>query len=212
MKLGRSILNGHELCRRIADRISCLLADSRSIGNRKGLLMSEFAKSLIKDIIVAAVLAAVILTFIRPTIVKQTSMQDTLNPNDYVIMARRAYAGDKEPKRGDIIIFKSELKDERGKDKLLIKRVIGLPGDEITIKDGSVYINGKEYHEDYLKDGYTTGSVNKLKVPEGEYFAMGDNRVVSVDSRYSEVGCIKKSAIKGRAILRLFPFNKIKRL
>ena len=174
--------------------------------------MSEFAKSLIKDIIVAAVLAAVILTFIRPTIVKQTSMQDTLNPNDYVIMARRAYAGDKEPKRGDIIIFKSELKDERGKDKLLIKRVIGLPGDEITIKDGSVYINGKEYHEDYLKDGYTTGSVNKLKVPEGEYFAMGDNRVVSVDSRYSEVGCIKKSAIKGSAILRLFPFNKIKRL
>ena len=168
--------------------------------------MSEFAKSLIKDIIVAAVLAAVILTFIRPTIVKQTSMQDTLNPNDYVIMARRAYAGDKEPKRGDIIIFKSELKDERGKDKLLIKRVIGLPG------DGSVYINGKEYREDYLKDGYTTGSVNKLKVPEGEYFAMGDNRVVSVDSRYSEVGCIKKSAIKGKAILRLFPFNKIKRL
>ena len=174
--------------------------------------MSDFTKSLIKDILVAAVLAAVVLTFVRPTIVKQTSMQDTLNPNDYVIMSRRAYAGDRKPKRGDIIIFKSELQDENGKDKLLIKRVIGLPGDEVTIDDGKVYLNGKEYKESYIKDGYTPGSVNKLKVPEGQYFVMGDNRVVSIDSRYSEVSCVKKDAIKGKAVVRLFPFNKITRL
>ena len=174
--------------------------------------MSDFVKSLIKDIIVAAILAAVVISFVRPTIVKQTSMQDTLNPNDYIIMYRRAYSGDKEPKRGDIIIFKSELQDENGKNKLLIKRVIGLPGDKITINDGKVYINDKEYDESYLKDGYTTGSVNNFKVPKGEYFVMGDNRVVSIDSRYSEVGCVKKDAIKGRAVLRLFPFTKIKKL
>lgn len=174
--------------------------------------MSDFVKSLIKDIIVAAILAAVVISFVRPTIVKQTSMQDTLNPNDYIIMYRRAYSGDKEPKRGDIVIFKSELQDENGKNKLLIKRVIGLPGDKITINDGKVYINDKEYDESYLKDGYTTGSVNNFKVPKGEYFVMGDNRVVSIDSRYNEVGCIKKDAIKGRAVLRLFPFTKIKKL
>lgn len=174
--------------------------------------MSDFVKSLIKDIIVAAILAAVVISFVRPTIVKQTSMQDTLNPNDYIIMYRMAYSGDKEPKRGDIVIFKSELQDENGKNKLLIKRVIGLPGDKITINDGKVYINDKEYDENYLKDGYTTGSVNNFKVPKGEYFVMGDNRVVSIDSRYSEVGCIKKDAIKGRAVLRLFPFTKIKKL
>ena len=174
--------------------------------------MSDFTKSLIKEILLAAILAAVVITFVRPTIVKQTSMQDTLNPNDYLIMSRRAYAGDREPKRGDIIIFKSELQDENGKDKLLIKRVIGLPGDEVTIDDGKVYLNGKEYKESYLKDGYTPGSVNKLKVPEGQYFVMGDNRVVSIDSRYSEVGCVKKGAIKGKAVVRLFPFNKITRL
>ena len=174
--------------------------------------MSDFVKSLIKDIIIAAILAAVVISFVRPTIVKQTSMQDTLNPNDYIIMYRRAYSGDKEPKRGDIVIFKSELQDENGKNKLLIKRVIGLPGDKITINDGKVYINDKEYDESYLKDGYTTGSVNNFKVPKGEYFVMGDNRVVSIDSRYSEVGCIKKDAIKGRAVLRLFPFTKIKKL
>lgn len=176
------------------------------------LTMSDFVKSLIKDIIIAAILAAVVISFVRPTIVKQTSMQDTLNPNDYIIMYRRAYSGDKEPKRGDIVIFKSELQDENGKNKLLIKRVIGLPGDKITINDGKVYINDKEYAESYLKDGYTTGSVNNFKVPKGEYFVMGDNRVVSIDSRYSEVGCVKKDAIKGRAVLRLFPFTKIKKL
>ncbi|MBF1360303.1 MAG: signal peptidase I [Mogibacterium diversum] len=174
--------------------------------------MSDFVKSLIKDIIGAAILTAVVISFVRPTIVKQTSMQDTLNPNDYIIMYRRAYSGDKEPKRGDIVIFKYELQDENGKNKLLIKRVIGLPGDKITINDGKVYINDKEYDESYLKDGYTTGSVNNFKVPKGEYFVMGDNRVVSIDSRYSEVGCIKKDAIKGRAVLRLFPFTKIKKL
>lgn len=174
--------------------------------------MSDFVKSLIKDIIGAAILTAVVISFVRPTIVKQTSMQDTLNPNDYIIMYRRAYSGDKEPKRGDIVIFKSELQDENGKNKLLIKRVIGLPGDKITINDGKAYINDKEYDESYLKDGYTTGSVNNFKVPKGEYFVMGDNRVVSIDSRYSEVGCIKKDAIKGRAVLRLFPFTKIKKL
>mgnify|MGYP000538060685 FL=1 len=174
--------------------------------------MSDFVKSLIKDIIVAAILAAAVISFVRPTIVKQTSMQDTLNPNDYIIMYRRAYSGDKEPKRGDIVIFKSELQDENGKNKLLIKRVIGLPGDKITINDGKVYINDKEYDESYLKDGYTTGSVNNFKVPKGEYFVMGDNRVVSIDSRYSEVGCVKKDAIKGRAVLRLFPFTKIRKL
>ena len=174
--------------------------------------MSDFVKSLIKDIIIAAILAAVVISFVRPTIVKQTSMQDTPNPNDYIIMYRRAYSGDKEPKRGDIVIFKSKLQDENGKDKLLIKRVIGLPGDKITINDGKVYINDKEYDESYLKDGYTTGSVNNFKVPKGEYFVMGDNRVVSIDSRYSEVGCVKKDAIKGRAVLRLFPFTKIKKL
>lgn len=174
--------------------------------------MSDFVKSLIKEILLAAILAAVVISFVRPTIVKQTSMQDTLNPNDYIIMYRRAYSGDKEPKRGDIVIFKSELQDENGKNKILIKRVIGLPGDKITINDGKVYINDKEYDESYLKDGYTTGSVNNFKVPKGEYFVMGDNRVVSIDSRYSEVGCVKKDAIKGRAVLRLFPFTKIKKL
>ena len=171
--------------------------------------MSEFTKSLLKDILIAVILASIILFFIRPTVVKQTSMQPTFNPNDYVILYKRAYSK-KMPKRGDVIVFESSILDQNGKDKLLIKRVIGLPGDIITIKDDKLYINGNIYEEDYLKDGITPGLVDNLKVPDGEFFVMGDNRVVSLDSRSEEVGTIKKSRIRGKAVIRLFPFNKIK--
>lgn len=171
--------------------------------------MSEFTKSLVKDIVIAGLLAGAVMVFIRPTIVKQTSMQDTLNPNDYIIMYKMAYAGDREPERGDIVIFESSLTDERGDDKLLIKRVIGLSGDTISIRDGKVYVNNELFEEDYLKDGITPGSLNNVKVPKGRFFVMGDNRVVSVDSRNDEVGFVAETAIKGKAVVRLFPFNKI---
>lgn len=171
--------------------------------------MSEFTKNLLKDILIAVILASIILFFIRPTVVKQTSMQPTFNPNDYVILYKRAYAH-KMPKRGDVIVFESSLTDQNGKDKLLIKRVIGLPGDIITVSDNKLYINGEIYKEDYLKDGITPGFVDNLKVPDGEFFVMGDNRVVSLDSRSAEVGTIKKSRIRGKAVIRLFPFNKIR--
>ncbi len=174
-----------------------------------------FIRSLVADIIIAAVLAAVVLYFIRPTIVKQSSMEDTLHENDYMIMYRQAYRKS-TPERGDIIIFQSELVDEdSGKDKLLIKRVIGLPGDEIKISDGQLYINGDAYEEDYLKDGYTPAfdipqEGETYTVPEGSYFCMGDNRVGSVDSRRSEVGCVAGVLIRGKVVLRLYPFNEIR--
>ena len=173
--------------------------------------MSEFTKSLIKDILIAAVIAAAVLFFVRPTIIKQTSMEPTLEENDYVIMYKLAYKNH-DPQRGDIIIFKSSLKDDNGNDKLLIKRVIGTPGDVISIRDDQLYINGKAYHEDYLRDGITTGDIENETVPDGKYFVMGDNRVVSVDSRYPEVGLVSKDDIQGKAVVRLFPFNKIKKL
>lgn len=175
----------------------------------------SFLKSLVIDVAIAAVLAGTILFFVRPTVVKQTSMLETFQPNDYLIMYKRAYTGDKTPQRGDVVIFQSDLvNEETGGDKLLIKRVIGLPGDEICIKNEQLYVNGEAQHEDYIKDGYTPAIENPvegetLTVPDGEYYCMGDNRVVSVDSRYSEVGTVSKDQIKGKIILRLFPFNKI---
>lgn len=130
-------------------------------------------------------------------------------------MYKRAYAGDKTPERGDIVIFESNLiNEENGKDKLLIKRVIGLPGDEIEIKNDQLYLNGEAYVEDYLPDGITpAGDIPRegetFIVPDGQYYCMGDNRVVSIDSRSSEVGCVTEDQIVGKAVIRLFPFNKI---
>ena len=176
---------------------------------------ASFIKSLLIDIIIAIILASIVLYFIRPTIVKQTSMENTLHPNDYMIMYKQAYRSH-GPERGDIIIFQSELEDlDSGTDKLLIKRVIGLPGDQLSIINDQLYINGEAYHEDYLKEGYTpaAGSVAEgqtITVPEDSYFVMGDNRAGSVDSRYSEVGFVSSDVIKGKVVLRLFPFNKIR--
>ena len=176
----------------------------------------SFIKSLLIDIVIAALIAGGILFFVRPTVVKQTSMLDTFQPNDYVIVYKRAYSGAKTPQRGDVIIFQSDLvNEETGGDKLLIKRVIGLPGDTISIINEQVYLNGEEFHEDYIKDGYTPAIEIPLEgeeytVPEDHYFCMGDNRVVSVDSRYSEVGCVTEEQIMGKAVLRLFPFNSIR--
>ena len=175
----------------------------------------SFLRSLLIDVVIAVLLAAAVLYFIRPTIVKQTSMEDTLHENDYMIMYRQAYKNH-GPERGDIIIFQSSLTDEdSGKDKLLIKRVIGLPGDEIMISDNQLYINGEAYIEDYLRDGYTPAFERPAEgetytVPEVFYFCMGDNRAGSVDSRRFEVGDVPFEAIKGKVILRLFPFNQIK--
>lgn len=168
--------------------------------------MNKFLKDLLIDFAIAIVLAGAVLFFVRPTIVRQTSMQDTLQPNDYLIIYKRAYVKE-TPKRGDVIVFKSNLLDEKGKRKLLVKRVIGLPGDSIEVHDNQLYINGEKYTEAYLKDGITTGSVKKT-IPEGEYFVMGDNRVVSVDSRYDEVGNITVDDITGKVVFRLFPLNK----
>ena len=165
-------------------------------------------KEWIKDIIIAAVIAVIILQFIKPTIVNQSSMEPNFYQNDYLMISKQSYTFG-EPERGDVVVFHSSLLQDNGKEKLLIKRVIGLPGDRIDIMAGQVYINGELLLEPYTKDGITPGDIQGLVVPEGELFCMGDNRVVSIDSRSPDVGCVKIDDIVGKVFVRLFPFNKI---
>ena len=166
------------------------------------------AMAWIRDILIAVLIAVIIAQFIQPTIVREHSMQETLQPNDYLILSKMSYKfGDIQ--YGDIVVFKSNVETEDGKKKLLIKRVIAKGGDTIAIADGQVYRNGEILDEPYTKDGYTNGGLDEVTVPEGELFLMGDNRVVSVDSRSPEVGFVSEDLVIGKAIVRLFPFNQI---
>jgi len=160
----------------------------------------------VRDIVIAFVIIIVILQFIKPTIVFEHSMEDTLHPDDYVFLDKQAYRfGDIN--YGDIIVFSSNLPDDHGLPKNLIKRVIGKPGDTIEVKDDAVYRNGVRLVEPYTKDGTTLGEMDLITIPPDEYFAMGDNRQVSKDSRSPDVGCVPRDKIEGKVIFRLFPIS-----
>ena len=163
-------------------------------------------KEFIKDLIIVILVVGAITIFIKPIIVKQTSMLPTLQENNYLFLNRQAYRFG-EPERGDIVVF--PVKDDYGEEELYIKRVIGLPGDRIDVKDGKVYVNEKMLDDSYTNDKTTPGEVIGFKVPEGELYVMGDNRVVSIDSRDPDVGTVPISEITGVAIFRLYPFNEI---
>ena len=166
---------------------------------------------LLRDILIAVGVIILVLQFIKPTIVFEHSMEDTLHPEDYVFLARQAYTfGD--VKFGDIVVFQSTLLDDRGVRKNLIKRVIGLPGDTISIQDDAVYRNGDRLYEPYTKDGVTLGEMATVTVPNDAYFVMGDNRLVSTDSRSAVVGFVHEDSLEGKVFFRLFPISSAGRI
>ena len=167
----------------------------------------------IRDIVVAIVIALIILIFLKPIIIQQESMEPNFYSGDYIITSRQAYTLFGDPQRGDIIVFKTDLQDEEGKDKNLIKRIIGLPGDVVSMKDGYIYINGELLDEPYVKeqgisDLVIGGDMDPVTVPEGELFCCGDNRGVSLDSR--SIGTIPIDSIVGKVKIRLYPFKEIR--
>ncbi|MFZ2664596.1 MAG: signal peptidase I [Patescibacteria group bacterium] len=137
---------------------------------------------------------------------------DSMYPTFYdkeQIIAEKLSVKIKDLKRGEIIIF--EHPSEEG--RLLIKRLIGLPGETIKIKNGKVFINNTELEEPYLNNVKTEGQ-NFLKddieyeIPENSYVMMGDNRLKSTDSR--EWGYVKKDLIVGRGVVVYYPLNRIR--
>lgn len=141
--------------------------------------------------------------------VKGISMCSTLYDKDVLFIEKLSLLTD-SIKRGEIIVFDSN--NENG--DFYIKRVIGIEGDEIEIKNGKVLLNGKELKEDYLDEDEVTKPAafmqnhKKYKIKDGEVFVLGDNRAVSYDSRY--FGPIKIKDIEGHVIARCYPFDKIR--
>lgn len=175
-----------------------------------------------------------------PTIVKQPSMYPTLQENQRLWLNRWNRTIKKLPEKGDIITFEAptttvlsqeELQKssiaryEGGPTSLLgkfsfyflengkfsyIKRVIGVPGDHVVIKDNKVYINDKEFDEPYLQPGVVTdngrGICTDIVVPENSVFVMGDNRTQSTDSRC--FGCVPLEKIESKVWIRIWPLDK----
>lgn len=165
-------------------------------------------KEFLKDILIAIVIVVAITAAIKPTIVKESSMEPTLYENNYLFVNKLAYKTKDHPDYEDIIVFKSDLDAEDGSKKLLIKRVVGVEGDVITVSEGVVYRNGYPLEEPYTLEGYTSGEVYDFAVPQDHIFVMGDNRSISLDSRDPSVGTVSEDAILGKAFIRLYPFNE----
>ena len=164
----------------------------------------------IKDLGIAAIIAVLFLQFFMPTLVREHSMENTLGQNDYLFVSRRIYTWFKhEPARGDIIVFRSDLTTAAGSAKLLVKRIVAVPGDTVSIADGQVYVNGEASDASYTKDGFTGGSMPEVTVPAGHVFVLGDNRQNSTDSRSPVVGFVDINAIKGKVVFRLLPLKRL---
>ena len=166
-------------------------------------------KEIIKTVIyflILLLIALFIVTFIgQRTVVDGRSMENTLMDKDNLIVDKISYRF-KEPKRFDVIVFPYQ------KRNYFIKRIIGLPGETVYIDDeGNIFINDVLLKENFGKERIIDPGIasHPIVLGENEYFVLGDNRNDSFDSRYYEVGNIKKENIIGRAWLRIYPFKKI---
>jgi signal peptidase I len=154
----------------------------------------------LRDLVIAAALAAVIIVFFyQPVKVEGTSMAPLLSDQERIFINKFVYhVGTIE--RGDVVVFWYPL----DVTKSFIKRVIGLPGDLVEIRQGHVYINGKELDEPYVPNEYMDSSdYAPLRVQPGEYFVMGDHRVSSNDSRM--FGAVPARYIYGKAVFAYWP-------
>ena len=157
-------------------------------------------RGTVSVLVVVAAVAVLIATLFLPILqISGNSMSPTLEHNEIVVLLKS-----KEFKRGDLIGFYYQ-------GKILLKRVIALPDDEVAIDaDGNVYVNGELLEETYVTDK-TLGDCDlefPYKVPGTGYFVMGDRRSNSVDSRNSVVGAISRDDIIGKVVIRVWPFSR----
>ena len=151
-------------------------------------------------VVTLAVVFVLFRVLLQLAYVPSGSMETTIPTKSLLIGWRLPYVvSDPLPERGDIVTFWSEELD-----RVLVKRVIGLPGETVSVKDGFVYINGEKLNEDYLPvSGITQSEKTAFEVPAGHIFVMGDNRTGSLDSRYWNDPYIPLNQIQGRMLLAI---------
>lgn len=157
-----------------------------------------------KAILTAVIAVILIMTFIaRSYYVEGASMEPNYHGGERIMVEKITYRFS-HPKRGDVFVFKYPMDTSRR----FIKRVIGVAGDTVYIKDGETFVNGVLINEPYIYDK-SIADFGPVVVPEGRVFAMGDNRNNSHDSRSPSVGMIPYNLIDGKCLFRYWPINEI---
>ncbi len=161
----------------------------------------QVLKSTLYSLIVVAAVAVLIATLAFPVLqISGSSMEPTLNDEEIVVLLKTA-----KMKKGELCCFSYQ-------NKLLIKRVIGLPGDKINIdENGNVFVNDEFVDEPYVTDRALGETDIKFPcyVTDGHYFVLGDHRSTSIDSRSSVIGLVNEEHIVGKIFFRIWPFDSI---
>lgn len=143
---------------------------------------------------------------VQRTVVNGESMENTLHSGESLLVEKVSYHFT-DPSRYDIIVFYPQGRDV---DEYYVKRIYGLPGETVQIKNNDIYINGEVVADDYAKNAMDDAGIaaEPITLADDEYFVLGDNRKVSLDSRDPDLGPIKAENIAGHVCLRILPFNK----
>lgn len=169
-------------------------------------------KELLRELIIYALIIVICVSVIPKYVIQRTiisghSMENSLQEQDNVLVEKLFFRLS-DPKRFEVVMFYPYGVEE---EDYYVKRVIGLPGETIQIVGDDIYIDGELLEEDYGKQAITYQGIAEepLTLGADEYFLMGDNREVSFDSRYEEVGPVKRELIAGKAIVRIWPLGQI---
>lgn len=162
-------------------------------------------KFVVDIVMIVCIAYLFIMAFFNNTKIVGHSMNNTLKDGDVVLINSIAYDfGD--PKRYDVIVFEPKVANV---SQHYVKRIIGLPGETVQIKDGKVYINDELLEDDVIDiEIYNAGIASEqLKLRQDQYFVLGDNRNNSDDSRFSNVGLVSRDSIIGKPWLVVYPFS-----
>lgn len=168
--------------------------------------MKKVLSNIVPYIIIIIVVILIRIYIITPEIVSGESMENTLYDGEWLLNSKISYKLT-DIKRFDIVIIKK-------KDYLIIKRIIGLPGEYIEYKDNNLYVNGILVSDNYMKEDTNNFTLNDIcydceVIPEGKYLVLGDNREVSADSRSKDLGLVDIEDITGKAVFRIWPLSRL---
>lgn len=172
--------------------------------------MKKIIEELIPYVVIIIVVVIIRTFIVTPVIVRGDSMDETLHDGEVLILNKISYRFS-DIERYDIVVIKDE------DDDYIIKRVIGMPGDNIEYKNNKLYINGKKVNKSFTKDETEDFDLEEIcdinedecedGIPEGKYLVLGDNRDISADSRIK--GLIDEKQIMGKTTIRLWPLTKL---